>query len=264
LEGGGFAPFIATLRAAMRQTGGVRIDHVMGLARLWLVPEGAEPADGAYLEYPTSDLLRLLALESVRHNTVVIGEDLGTVPAGFHDQLEQAGVHGMRVLWFEREQNNGFTSPRGWDRTAVAMTSTHDLPTVAGWWHGSDITLRAKHGQLGTELDPGQVQAERRDDRPALWQAFVEEHVAEGAAPAPDKPDLVVDAALRFVARTEAPLYLVSVEDLLGQEAQPNLPGTVDEHPNWRRRMTDAVDTVLEKEDVARRIAAVAAERPRQ
>ncbi|MGE0223532.1 MAG: 4-alpha-glucanotransferase [Acetobacteraceae bacterium] len=264
LEAGGFAPFIATLRAAMRYTGGVRIDHAMGLARLWLVPEGAEPADGAYLEYPTADLLRLLALESVRHNTVVIGEDLGTVPAGFHDQLEQAGIHGMRVLWFEREANNGFTKPRGWDRTAVAMTSTHDLPTIAGWWHGSDIALRAEAGQLGAEADPKQVHAERGDERPVLWQAFVEEHIAEGDVPAPDDTEPVVDAALRFVARTESPLCLVPVEDLLGQEDQPNVPGTVNEHPNWRRRLAEPADAVLEKETVARRIAAVAAERPRQ
>ena len=103
LIAGGFAPFLATVRAALRHTGGLRIDHAMGLARLWLIPEGASPADGAYLAYPLTDLLRLLALESQRHQAIVIGEDLGTLPDGFHETLETAGVHGMRVLWFERE-----------------------------------------------------------------------------------------------------------------------------------------------------------------
>ena len=151
----------------MRHVGGIRVDHAMGLARLWLVPEGASPADGAYLNYPVVDLLRLLALESVRHNVVVIGEDLGTVPEGFHDMLEQGGIHGMRVLWFERDTQAGFMPPRGWGSSAVAMTSTHDLPTVAGWWKGSDIDVRHQHGRLGEGVDPDDGSAER-ETGPAL------------------------------------------------------------------------------------------------
>ena len=104
LRTGGFAPFIATLRAALRHAGGVRIDHVMGLMRLWVIPDGAGPQDGAYLTYPLDDLLRLTALESLRHRAIVIGEDLGTVPAGFRDTLSQVGIYGMQVLWFERAE----------------------------------------------------------------------------------------------------------------------------------------------------------------
>ena len=264
MEVNGYAPFLATLRAAMRRTGGIRVDHAMGLARLWLIPEGASPADGAYLNYPVGDLLRLLALESVRHNVVVIGEDLGTFPEGFHDMLEQSGIHGMRVLWFQRNAQTGVVPPRGWGSSDVAMTSTHDLPTVAGWWSGTDIDVREKYGRLGDGIEPETVRQEREADRPKIWGAFVREHLGDGPAPAPDDTDRVVDAAVRFVARTEVPLALIPLEDLLGQRDQPNLPGTVTEHPNWRRRLPLPADEVLADAAVARRIDAVAAERPRQ
>jgi 4-alpha-glucanotransferase len=264
MEDNGFAPFLATLRAGMRHVGGIRVDHAMGLSRLWLTPEGASPADGAYLNYPVVDLLRLLALESVRHNVVVIGEDLGTVPEGFHDMLEQGGVHGMRVLWFERDAQASFLPTRGWGNSAVAMTSTHDLPTVAGWWKGSDIDVRHEHGRLGEGVDPETIREERDKDRPKLWSAFVQDHVSEGPVPSPDDTDRVVDAAVKFVAKTEVPLSLIPLEDFLGQVEQPNLPGTINDHPNWRRRLPVSAGTVLDEELVARRVEAVAAERPRQ
>ncbi|MBN8907617.1 MAG: 4-alpha-glucanotransferase, partial [Rhodospirillales bacterium] len=263
LSDGGYAPFIATMRAVMRNVGGIRVDHAMGLARLWLVPEGASPADGAYLTYPVTDLLRLLALESARHGAVVIGEDLGTVPPGFHAQLEQAGVHGMRVLWFERGEH-GFAPPAEWQRTAVAMTSTHDLPTVASWWTGRDIAIRDEHHRLGEGVTADSVTAERNHDRPLLWNALVEAGVASGPPPAPDAPDGVVDAALEFVARTESPLCLLPLEDVRGDPEQPNLPGTVDEYPNWRRRLETDVTSLFDEPTLARRVEAIATIRPRQ
>jgi 4-alpha-glucanotransferase len=263
LISGGFAPFLATVRAALRHTGGLRIDHVMGLARLWLVPEGASPTDGAYLAYPVTDFLRLLALESHRHQAIIVGEDLGTVPDGFHDMLETAGVHGMRVLWFQRE-GQAFVAPDRWDHGAIAMTSTHDLPTVAGWWHGADITTRATCGQLGNDMNAADLTAERGNDRTALWQAFVREGVAGGDPPPPEYASPVVDAALAFVARTDAPLCVLPIEDVLGQEEQPNLPGTVDEHPNWRRRLPGEVRSILDEPAAAERLAKLAVSRPRQ
>jgi len=263
LEDGGFVAFIATLRAVLRHTGGLRMDHAMGLSRLWLVPEGADPADGAYLTYPLTDLLRLLALESARHSAIVVGEDLGTVPSGFRETLGQNGVHGIRVLWFERGDNNSFAPAAAWDPTALAVTTTHDLPTVAGWWRGTDIATRSECGRLGAGITAEHAMAERDGDRAALWQRLMAEGVAEGAPPAPDAPQSVVDAALTFVARTRSPLCLPPVEDLIGQAEQPNLPGTVDEHPNWRRRMPGPADTLLRDEATARRMAAMAVERPR-
>jgi len=264
LENGGFVPFIATLRAALRHTGGIRIDHAMGMSRLWLVPEGADPAEGAYLAYPLTDLLHLLALESARHHAVVVGEDLGTVPEGFRETLDHTGVHGMRVLWFEREADDGAFKPaEAWDATALAMPTTHDLPTVAGWWHGTDIGVRAACGRLGPGVTPDDEAAARDRDRAALWQRFVADGVADGAAPAAAVPQPAADAAVAFVTRTRSPLAVLPLEDLLGLEEQPNLPGTTDEHPNWRRRLPGPAAALLQGEAPARRVAAAARQRPR-
>lgn len=252
----GFDPFLSTLRAAMRYAGGVRIDHIMGLQRLWLVPEGASAADGAYLDYPLDDFLRLLALESHRHGAVVIGEDLGTVPRGFRRRLTQAGIAGMDVMWFERNRGS-FRTPARWRRDAVSMTTTHDLPTVAGWWRGNDIEVRSALG-----LSASGEAAGRQSDRRRLWQAFTAAGTAQGPAPAPDDPAPAVDAALGFVASSPAPLMLAPLEDLLALADQPNLPGTIDEHPNWRRRLEPQAAKVFDDPVVARRAATIVARRP--
>jgi 4-alpha-glucanotransferase len=250
LSGGGFAPFIATLRACMRHAGGVRVDHAMGFMRLWLTPHGAKASDGAYLAYPLDDLFRLTALESHRHRAIVIGEDLGTVPAGFRDRLARAGIYGMSVLWFERDGSR-FAAPRAWPAEAVAMTSTHDLPTVAGWWRGSDLDTR---GQCGLLRDPQAETAARRTDRKALWSAFTAAKSAEGDLPAAGDVARVTDAAVKFIAATPSRLALLPLEDALALEAQPNLPGTIDEHPNWRRRYAGDAGELLDAADVRHRV----------
>ena len=252
----GFDPFLSTVRAAMRYAGGVRIDHIMGLQRLWLVPEGASAADGAYLEYPLDDFLRLLALESHRHGAVVIGEDLGTVPRGFRRRIAEAGIAGMDVMWFERNRGS-FRTPARWRRDAVSMTTTHDLPTVAGWWSGSDIEVRESLG-----LSAAGETEERQRDRRRLWRAFAAAGTAEGQAPPPNDPAPAVDAALAYVASSPAPLMLAPVEDLLGLTEQPNLPGTIDQHPNWRRRLEPPAAQLFDQPVVARRAAAIVARRP--
>ena len=165
LRNSGFAAFIDMLRHALRHAGGVRIDHVMGLARLWVVPSSFPSAEGAYLSMPAADLMRLVTLESQRRQAVILGEDLGTLPQGFGPQLNEAGIAGLRVLWFERE-GRGFKPPRDWTPTAVAMTTTHDLPTIAGWWESRDIAWRHElHMQ-------GDSEEARQADRAALWSAL--------------------------------------------------------------------------------------------
>ncbi|SMG60620.1 4-alpha-glucanotransferase [Paraburkholderia susongensis] len=258
----GFSAFIDMLRAAFAQAGGIRIDHILGLRRLWLVPEGESARNGAYLRYPLEDLLRLIALESWRHRAIVIGEDLGTVPPGFRERLGEHGIDGIRVLWFESARDgNGFKAPREWDRHAVGTTTTHDLPTVAGWWRGSDITWRNRIGQTMARADgrdPEQAaQKERARDRAALWRAFQQAGVAAPGVAPPPPESAPVDEALAFVAATPGPLVTYPLEDLLALVEQPNLPGSIDEHPNWRRRMTLPVDAMFDDAAFNDRLLAV-------
>ena len=253
----GFAPFIATIRAALAHAGGIRIDHAFGLRRLWIVPEGASAAEGAYLDMPFDDMMRIIAMESQRAKAIVIGEDLGTVPDGFREAMDARAMLGMRVLWFERDAE-GFLPPAKWSPDAVAMTGTHDLATIAGWWSGRDIEWTWDLGRKSDAPDEPADRAARAEDRAALWSAFgtgTEQH-------APDDTASVVDAAIGHVARTPCALAIIPIEDLAGLVEQPNLPGTIDEHPNWRRRMPDSTEALLQRSDVAARIDTLNAARP--
>ncbi|WP_144137757.1 4-alpha-glucanotransferase [Paraburkholderia sp. BCC1884] len=262
----GFSAFIDMLRAAFAHAGGIRIDHILGLRRLWLVPEGESARHGAYLRYPLEDLLRLIALESWRHRAIVIGEDLGTVPPGFRERLDEHGLAGIRVLWFEGAHGGkGFKPPHEWDRNAVGTTTTHDLPTIAGWWRGSDITWRNRIGQTMARADGRDAeevaQEERAHDRAELWHAFQQAGVAAPDVAAPPPDSAPVDEALAFVAATPGPLVTFPLEDLLGLVEQPNLPGSIDEHPNWRRRVSLPVDELFDDDAFCDRLLAVDRER---
>jgi 4-alpha-glucanotransferase len=255
LRDAGFAPFIETLRACMRHAGGLRLDHSMGFMRLWVIPAGAPSTEGAYLAYPLDDLFRLTALESHRHRAIVIGEDLGTVPPGFRGRLRRAGIYGMSVLWFERAGKR-FKKPADWPPEAVAMTSTHDLPTVAGWWRGSDLEEWARCGAVA---DMPAARSARDKQRKVLWRAFVAAGVGDGNFPAADDGARATDSAVKFIAATPSRLALLPLEDALASTEQPNLPGTIDEHPNWRRRYPGDAGTLLDDPAVRQRVGSLAA-----
>ncbi|WP_431470205.1 4-alpha-glucanotransferase [Sphingosinithalassobacter sp. LHW66-3] len=259
----GFDAFIATLRAALDHAGGLRIDHALGLRRLWVVPHGASSAEGAYLRYPLDDMLRILALESQRARAIVIGEDLGTVPEGLRPKLEAREILGMRVLWFERTRSGGFVAPERWRPQAVAMTGTHDLPTVAGWWSGRDIEWAWELGRRSEAADEATARSDRAKERTRLWDAFCASGAAEGPEPPAASPEPAVDAALAHVGATPCTLALVPMEDVVGAVEQPNLPGTIDEHPNWRRRMPRATEALLAEPAVDARLERLNLERRR-
>ena len=250
----GYGAYLELLRSAMRHAGGMRIDHALGLARLWVVPDGASAADGAYIAFPTEDLLRLIALESSRHRAIVLGEDLGTIPDGFQERLQDAGILGMRVLWFERDKQDRFTPPSTWTKAAVAMTSTHDLATVSGWWTGRDLDWRGKLGLLGDEARKAHEAEARRLDHGRLWEAFEASGAVEASVPESWDGNPVADAAARHIGASACDFVILPVEDALAIQEQPNLPGTLGEHPNWRRRLPGNASDLLQAPDITARL----------
>lgn len=264
MRAAGFSAFREMLAANFRHAGGLRVDHAMGLQRLWVVPRGADAADGAYLRYPIDDLLRLLALESHRHRAVVIGEDLGTLPEGFHERMRRAGILGMRVLWFEQGKDGAFRPPAQWSRDAAAMTTTHDLPTVLGWWGGRDIAWRERLSRFPSAEAAEEERRRRGREREAMWSAFRASGATDRAdTPAPEEGEPVLDAALAHTGGAACRLAILPLEDVLGLPEQPNLPGTVDGHPNWRRRLPGEAGALLDDPQVSRRLELLARARPR-
>jgi glycogen operon protein len=215
----------------MRHAGALRIDHVMGLSRLFLVPDGGDARDGTYLRYPLADLLGQVALESARANCLVVGEDLGTVPPELRSAMEDSAILSYRVLWFEQD-THGFKPPATWPLMAAACVSTHDLPTLAGWWDGLDIAELAALG-LMTLASADAARAERAESKARLLALLRAQHLlSEDVA---ETLPLVGIHAL--IARTPSALSLVQVDDLTGERSGLNLPGTDRERPNWRRRL---------------------------
>jgi 4-alpha-glucanotransferase len=265
-----YAPFIAALRASMRHSGVLRIDHAMGLMHLYWVPRGMSPAEGAYVAYPFEDLRRILALESRRHRCPVIAEDLGTVPKGFTETMRESGVLSYRLLLFERDEDGDFLAPEEYPSFATASFSTHDIASLRGFWTGHDLEWRRQ-----LDLYPGEGAAksdeeERRRDRRRLLQALIAartlpREAAERLLPREDEPAYereLAEAVHRFLARTPALLVLMQLEDALQELEQPNLPGTVDEHPNWRRKLPLALDGILHDPLFLRLCAILHRERP--
>jgi 4-alpha-glucanotransferase len=256
----GFRAFLEILRAALRHAGGLRIDHALGLARMWLIPEGMPPERGVYLQYPAETLLRLIALESWRHRAIIIGENLGTVPESFETARRDTGMLGINVLWFQRHSPSTepaadaraerasatpvdsdsstpvhFIPPSQWSNDAIATTTTHDLPTVVGWWRGQDIAWRVRLGLLAEGEDEAQLRQQRAHERHALWRSLADANLVDPTLPVPEAAPL--SEILALVGQTKGPLHIAPLEDVLSIAGQPNLPGTIEQHPNWQRRL---------------------------
>ena len=260
LQRNGFRAFIEMLRANFAHAGGLRIDHIMGLQRLWVIPQGAKPSEGAYLQFPIDDMLRLLSLESHRHQAVVLGEDLGTVPDGLREKLAARQILGMRVLLFEQEHTGHFKKLMSWPDDALATSTTHDLPTLNGWWRARDIDWNHKLELIDAKTE-AQWRESREHERRGLRHILGEDPQNFRELEAGNEIDPLIDASVRFIGHTPAPLALLPLDDALGIEEQPNLPGTLDTHPNWRRRYSAPVNTLLDDEDAARRLELLACAR---
>lgn len=242
----GYRPFREMLRAQLGGTGGLRIDHVAGLWRLWWIPEGHGPTQGTYVRYDAEALLGVLALEAWRANAIVIGEDLGTVEERVSTALREQNMLGCAVAWFQRAEPAGeegeppLLPPRQWPEQAVATISTHDLPTTAGFLTGEHVRVRAELGQLG---DDERTEWERAGaERAELLDLLRAEGLLVGEEPTDEQ---ITEAMHGLLARTPCRLLLASPYDVLGESRQPNLPGTIDEYPNWRIPLPSDVDGLL-------------------
>ncbi len=227
LAAAGYVPFTDLLRATMAGAGGLRIDHVMALERLFWVPRGGRAADGAYVAYPLEDMLRLVALESTRQRCMVIGEDLGTVRDGLRERLTAAGVLSYRVAWFEQAHDGTLADPSTLPLLAAVCASTHDLPTIDGWAAGLDIDEREQDGAI----DSGTAARLRGERGEGLRR--IEEGLARHGIEGED----LTERLHRWLAMSSSRLAIVQLEDVAGLARQPNLPGTPDRAPNWRQRL---------------------------
>ncbi len=255
----GYAPFRDMVRAVLRRGGGLRVDHVLGLFRLWWVPEGASAAEGTYITYDAHAMLGILALEASRAGGLVVGEDLGTVPDHVRSTLTDVGVLGSAVLWFESDPDTDDDSPlppARWRELALATVTTHDLPTVAGWWRDEHVRVRAELGLLTT--GPDEELASARKEKEALLALARSEGVLpeepsprSGEAPESSLDESVVSTALHLLlARSPSRLVVAALGDAVGDIRQPNLPGTTDEYPNWRLPVADSTGRPMSVEEL--------------
>jgi 4-alpha-glucanotransferase len=236
LEVQSFEPYREMLRASMRHAGAIRLDHVLGLKRLYLVPHGFAANNGVYVQMPFEALLAVTAQESAARHCVVIGEDLGTVPEGFREQMADWGIWSYLVMMFERDHHGSFQGVDHYSPNALVTFNTHDLPTFAGWRICSDLELKRSLG-----IDPGESDEARRHAIAMLLNVLRHHSIDNDH----------VYAVVKFLARTKSRLLAISLEDLLGVTDQPNIPGTVNEHPNWRQRLPVPIDEIAAAIDLA-------------
>ena len=250
--------FIALIRNNMRYYGALRLDHVMSLFRLWWVPSGSSPTEGAYVHYPLRSRLTALALESSRSDCMVVGEDLGVVPDEVRHAMPEFGLYHYKVLLFEK-QDGRFRRPEEFVRRALATATTHDLPTLRGFWEGRDIELRRRlHLYPSVEM-ADDIEREREHDRAALLAALRDQGLAPGVADSSAQPfTLELAHALHvYLARSKTALVALQIEDLLGMEDPVNVPGTHQEYPNWQRKLTADLEDMVNRADFDRYFAEI-------
>ncbi len=255
----GYVAFRDMVRALLGHADGLRIDHVMGLWRLWWVPEGRTADRGTYVSYDADAMLATLLLEAHRADALIVGEDLGTVLPEVREEMDRSHVYGSTVLWFSRDpdpetggDDGPFRPPERWPERSVATVSTHDLPTAPGFLRGEHVRVRAELGLLD---DPAAERAKAAAERAELVGLLVERGLLDSAEA--DEDEIVV-AMHALLASAPCRLVLASLYDVLGETRQPNLPGTVDEYPNWRLPLPVPLEQAMTDPRVSRVAAALA------
>jgi 4-alpha-glucanotransferase len=241
----------------MRHCGALRLDHVMALFRQWWVPRGFKSVDGGYVHYPLEELLAVVALESHRQQCLVVGEDLGVVPDEIRRALPQFGVYHYKVVMFE-QKNGEFVKPGDYVRHALATVTTHDLPTLNGWWSGHDIGLWQRLGFHQDAAMTEKLRQERGEARERLLRALRREGLwPEDAGVIPEYSAALARAIHVYLGRCNSALVTVQLEDMIGMLEPVNVPGTSSEYSNWTRRMTASAADIFSKPEVRELAAAV-------
>lgn len=257
LQATGYELFIELLRRNMQHCGALRIDHVMGLLRLWWIPKGESAINGAYMYYPVREMMSILALESHRQQCSVIGEDLGTVPDEMADLLRNAGVHSYKVFFFETSPTDGgYISPSHYPEQSMATLCTHDMPTLRGFWHCDDLKMGAEIGLYPDEPVLQRLFDERLRDKQQILDSVAGHHrlpegISMDALSVPMSTALS-DALQLHVAAGQSALLSVQLEDWLAMDKPVNVPGTVDEYPNWRRKLSQDLEQIFARDEVNR------------
>lgn len=267
LRASGYRMFIDLLSKSLKHGGALRLDHVMGLFRLFWIPRGLPPSEGTYVRYPTEDLLGILALESMRHRAVIVGEDLGTVPPWIRERLADSRVLSYRVFYFERTDQGEWQATGAYPRQAMAVVGTHDLPTLSGFWGAQDIEVRSQLGNYPDEAARQRMLEDRQRDKVRVLRALRAEGLLphgmteESAAGQDMTPDLC-RAIHAYLARTPSWVVLANLEDVLGEVAQINLPGTVTQYPNWSRKVSLSLEELRRDPRLRQLASALRAVRP--
>ena len=248
----GYRLFSESIRKACEHGGALRIDHVMRLFHLYWIPEGMEASEGTYVRERHEDLVRILALESVRNRVVIVGEDLGTVPDYIRDTLKDFGILSYRLFYFEQDQDRRFRTPREYPPQALVSISTHDLPTVAGFWQYADIEARRAAGVLQDESSYRRAIDERNQEKQKILELLHRENLLPewyswNASDLPELTGELHNAIVGFVMSTPSMLALINQEDLFKDTEQQNLPGTTAEYPNWRHKMRYRVEELRDR-----------------
>ncbi len=263
-----YQPLISALRSNMQYAGALRIDHILGLIRQYWIAPNMHPHEGVYITYPLDDILRIIALESRRNKCIVIGENLGTAPPGSAERIENAGLLSYKVLFFERWESGLFKRPTSFPQQSMVTVSTHDLPTLAGWWLGRDLEWRQELALYPND-EMGQTERnDRQTSRAQLLGALQDINVINSEqlpeqSPAKMNRELSL-ATQKFLAQAPSHLQLIPLEDTLELVEQVNIPGTIDQHPNWQQKLPVTLDELWQQESVIQMTATMNQVRPRQ
>ncbi len=263
----GYQPLVKALRSNMKYAGALRIDHILGLMRQYWVAPGMDATEGVYISFPWHDILRIIALESRLNQCIVIGEDLGNVPEGFSETIQDAGLLSFKVLFFERWQSGLFKRPENFPSQSIVTVATHDTATLSGWWQGRDLEWRQELNLYPNDEAGIAERNNRAQERQNLLAAFVDLDVidlskAPSSAPAIMNNELSI-AAQKYLAASPSHLQLIPIEDVLELTEQVNIPGTIDQHPNWLQKLPVSLEEFDQVESVKNITAAMNLARPK-